>query len=181
MTVIIGLVDRDSVYIGGDSGSSTGWDMSALASPKVFRLPKAKMLVGGAGTFRYLQIVRYHADMELSEGDAEQVLVSEFIPALRETAKTHGWAQVENAQETSGDSGLLVGFRGRLFNIDSCYGVAPYIRGFDCIGSGGSVALGAMAALRGQAQTAEECILRALEITSEYVMGICPPFVIQKL
>lgn len=184
LTAIIGLVHKDKVYMGCDSCANSGWEQHTLVSAKIFKLPKANLLAGVSGTFRDLQIVRYYADMELPDGDEpEAVLVKHFVPALRETFKTHGSNVGVEANPSHFDAEILIGFKGRLFLIDPGYAVVE-CRDYRTIGNGGLVALGAIAAIEtlSLSNTKPEMrIRRALAIAEQFVTGVRAPFIVECL
>jgi ATP-dependent protease HslVU (ClpYQ) peptidase subunit len=185
MTAILGLIDGENIYMGCDSCSNVGWEQYTLPSAKVYRLPLAKMLVGVAGTWRDSQIIRYHADMEMPEGDGEEVLVKYFVPALRETFKTHGSNVGGDGQAKPFDSELLIGFRGCLYFIDAGYGVIPCGESYRTIGNGGVISLGAIAAIELLSNTdtvaPETRIRQALAIAEQFTSGVRSPFLVERL
>jgi ATP-dependent protease HslVU (ClpYQ) peptidase subunit len=105
-------------------------------------------------------------------------LVTVFVPSVREALKTHAVSMTENGQEHADDSIMLVGWRHRLFIIDSKFAVDEYERGFDAIGSGGDIALGAMAVLSPKLNP-ETRIKRALQAAADCGLYVRPPFVIR--
>jgi ATP-dependent protease HslVU (ClpYQ) peptidase subunit len=184
LTAIIGVVHNDKVYMGGDTCSNVGWEQYTLKSEKVFKLPKANMLVGIAGTFRDVQIIRYHCDIELPDEDAEATLVKVFIPSLISAFKTHGSNNSGSGESSQFNSEILVGFRGRLFLIDCGYAVVECIEGFRTIGNGGSVALGAIAVAQevaGAYPNVEDRIRMALKIAEQFTSGVRAPFIVESI
>jgi ATP-dependent protease HslVU (ClpYQ) peptidase subunit len=171
--------------MGCDSCSNVGWEQYTLPSAKVYRLPLAKMLVGVAGTWRDSQIIRYHADMEMPEGDSEELLVKHFVPALRETFKIHGSNVGSDGQFKPFDSELLIGFRGGLYLIDAGYGVVPCGENYRAIGNGGVCALGAIAAIEtlcdADTTQPETRIRQALMIAEQFTTGVRSPFLVERL
>lgn len=180
MTTIVGLVHDGKVYMGGDSQTTRHWTQGILRHSKVFYLPKAGLLVGCTGLSRYVDIVKYHADVELTtqRHDILEKLVTVFVPSVREALKTHAASMTENGQEHADESCMLIGYQHRLFVLDSKFSVTEYERGFDAIGSGGDIALGAMAVLSSR-MNPEARIKRALQATADCGLYVRPPFAIR--
>jgi ATP-dependent protease HslVU (ClpYQ) peptidase subunit len=82
-----------------------------------------------------------------------------------------------NEQESGGS--FLVGYRGRLFEIQSDYQVAETTYGFAATGCGEDYLLGAMHALA--AEKPEQRILRALAAAEEFSAGVRGPFIVKSI
>lgn len=177
MTCIAGFVEGDTVWMGGDSAGVAGWALTVRADQKVFR--SGAMVFGFAGSFRMGQLLR-HA-FRIPDHDprvaVEKYMAVTFVDAVRECLKSHGWAERVNEQERGGH--FLVGYRGRLFSVQSDYQVGETVDGFDAIGCGEDFARGALFAtphLRGQERL--ELALRSAERQSAGVRG---PFHVESL
>lgn len=107
-------------------------------------------LIGVCGGLRALQAVkygvRYPVWREPEPGEPEPnvhaFVVDSVVRAIRKGLRRFGvnWNE-------SFDAELLVAFRGRLFSIDSDFGVFESSDGYMAIGAGADLALGALAAL----------------------------------
>lgn len=177
MTCIVGFVEGDTVWMGGDSAGVGGYSLIVRADQKVFR--NGPMLFGFTTSFRMGQLLRYQLTVPDHDPrvDVEKYMVSTFITAVRECLKSHGWASKKDEREEGGT--FLAGYRGRLFRIDSDYQVGEARDGFDAVGCGDDIARGALFAsahLAGQERI--ELALRAAERHSAGVRG---PFCIEAL
>jgi ATP-dependent protease HslVU (ClpYQ) peptidase subunit len=177
MTCIIGLVKDGVVYMGGDSIAYTDYfDSRTGRAPKVFRI--GECLIGFTSSFRMGQILQYHLKLETqgNEPDDRYIVVT-FLEAVRACLKTHGYAKVENNQETGGT--FLVGYRGNLYKVCDDLSVLQFTDDFDVVGCGIYHAIGAMAALENLPPRRR--IKQALKIVARYVPGVSGPFHLETL
>ena len=172
MTCVIGLVHRRRIYMGADSAATGNRFMRTTSLPKGFQA--GEHLIGYCGSFRMGQVLQHClASPEHPPGEAvDTYMVTRFVEAVRVAFKAN-WVPPADEQKERGGH-FLVGYRGRLFSVNNDFHVGDMHDGFDCIGSGAPVALGAMKALENLAP--KERIERALEITSYYVSDVAPPF-----
>jgi hypothetical protein len=172
MSCVIGLVNRKRVFIGSDSGAVGSRFIRTTNLPKVFR--NGPFLVGYVGSFRMGQVLEHHLRVPPQPPDEPDMtyMVTRFIEAARAVLREKGVMAIERHRETGGQ--FLVGYRGRLYSINSDFHVGDMADGFDAIGSGAVIALGAMKALEGM--PARDRILRALEIAEYYTVDVYRPF-----
>lgn len=177
MTCIVGVVEGDKVWIGGDSAGVAGYDLTVRADGKVFR--NGSMLFGFTSSFRMGQLLRYA--LRIPDHDprvsVEKYMAVTFVDAVRECLKEHGWSRKVNDEEAGGC--FLVAYRCRLFRVDSDYQVAESSDGFDSVGCGDQIARGALfvsSELDGRQRV--ELALRAAE---RFSAGVRQPFHIEML
>jgi len=120
------------------------------------------------------QILQYHLSVRRQfEGEADdQYMVKAFAEAVRKALKEHGFAKIENSEESGGT--FLVGYRGHLYSFASDFQVNEMADGYDACGCGEDFALGAMKALEGLPP--EERIIQALESAAAFSGAVIPPF-----
>jgi hypothetical protein len=170
MTCIAAWVERDTVWMAGDSAGVGGWSLTVRADQKVFR--NGPMIFGFTTSFRMGQVLRYALTVPFHDPsvDVEKYLSTTFIDAVRECLKTYGYAKKEHEVEEGGT--FLIGFKGRLFRVCDDYQVGVPADGFDAVGCGDDVARGALFAtahLTGQARA--DMVLNAAERCSADVRG----------
>lgn len=177
MTCIVGLLHDDSVYIGGDSAGVAGYGLTVRADEKVFI--NGDFIMGFTSSFRMGQLLRYslkppkyHPDIDLTE-----YMVTAFVNAVRECLKTGGYAEKKEEKEKAGT--FLVGFRGKLFKIDSDYQVGIPSQSFDACGCGEDIALGSM--YSNSSLLPIERITQALEAAEQFSAGVRRPFIIKQI
>jgi hypothetical protein len=174
MTAIVGLVDKGTVYIGGDSAGVGGMSLTVRNDSKVFRT--GPFVMGFTTSFRMGQLLRYSLQVpRLPENPRkiEAFMVTEFIPAVRRTLKDGGWATKEKEQEAGGT--FLVGVGGRLFQINSDYQVGEASIGYDAVGCGEDLALGALFA-SGHVRNPRNRVRLALRAAERFSAGVRGPF-----
>lgn len=145
MTCVVGIAHSGQVWIGADSlaGDSQRYAIEYRVAPKVFKL-KDRMLIGYTTSFRMGQLLQYRLtlpDHPDSMSD-EEYLHCDFIDAIRNLFKSHGFASVKENKEEGGQ--FLVGYRQKLYRVDSEFTIAQLSRCFDAVGSGEHYALGAL-------------------------------------
>lgn len=174
MTCIAGVADGSGVWIGGDSAGVSGWLSHVRADAKVFE--RGPFLMGFTTSFRMGQLLRYGLDVpNHPEGmDDAEFLSTVFVDAVRRCLKDGGFAKRESEVESGGI--FLLGYRGRLWRVDSDYQVVETEEGVDAVGSGNEVALGALWATA--ADDPEDRIWTALEAAAHYNMGVRAPFTV---
>jgi ATP-dependent protease HslVU (ClpYQ) peptidase subunit len=172
MTCIVGIVDAGTVYMGGDSAGSNGYDLRLRKDRKVF--VNNGFVIGFTSSFRMGQILNYgFTPPPMKAGqDLMAYMVTDFVNAVRDVLKNGGYARKTNEEEQGGV--FLVGYQGRLFKIESDYQVGEIFDGFDACGCGEAYAMGALAA-NGDLLPLER-IKQALEIASRYSAGVSAPF-----
>lgn len=177
MTCVIGLVHRKRIYMGADSAASGNRFMRTTNLPKVFR--KGPCLIGYCGSFRMGQVLEHCLTVPERHEDetADTFMVTRFIAEVRSAFKTQGVSSIEQNKEKGGQ--FLVGYGGRLFSVNSDFHVGDMYDGFDCIGSGAAVALGAMKAL--EDLPPKERVQRSLEIAAYFIADVSAPFAIHTL
>lgn len=177
MTCIVGVVEEGKVYIGGDSAGVGGWDLTIRKDKKVFR--SGEFLIGGTSSFRMLQLLHYSFVPPAYDADTdlEKYMTTTFVDAIRQTFKDGGYAQKNSEQESGGN--FLVGFRGRLFQIETDYQVGESLCGYDACGCGYEVARGTLYATPDmQATKRVELALKAAEYHNA---GVRAPFHVEVL
>lgn len=177
MTCIVGLVDGDRVWMGGDSAGVSGLDITVRADTKVFR--NGELLIGFTNSFRMGQLLAHRLVPPPREPgqDLFRYMVIDFVDAVRQVLKDGGYAHKSNEVETGGT--FLVAAEGRLFAIQSDYQVGEAMRGYHAIGCGADYALGSLASTAGL--SAEERVRRALECAELFSGGVRAPFTIQHI
>jgi hypothetical protein len=177
MTCIVGFVEGDTVWMGGDSAGVAGLSLTVRADQKVFR--NGPMLFGFTTSFRMGQLLRHALTIPDHDPriDVEKYMSTTFVDAVRTCLKAHGWASKKDECEQGGT--FLVGYRGRLFCVESDYQVGCPLDEFDAVGCGEDVARGALFAserLSGRAR-----IELALQAAERHSAGVRGPFHVDSL
>lgn len=177
MTCIAGLVDGSDIWIGGDSACVNGWNLTVCRDPKVFQ--RGEFLFGATSSFRMMQLIQYSLKIvpQKARQSMDAYLRTVFVDALRECLSGGGYATKKNEVETAGT--FLVGYRGRLFRVDSDYQVLESRDAYNAVGCGSNYALGALHATKGA--QAKSRILTALRAAERMSAGVRGPFTVRVL
>lgn len=175
MTCIVGITDGRTVTLGGDTQGTAGWSKTMRADTKVIQLRNStcELVIGGTGSFRALDLVRYSLTLpafDPSEQDPRRWAVIALIPAIRETFRTGGLLRTDNGVEDLG-SAFLVGIRGRLFEVHSDLQVGEPVVKYAAVGCGSDIALGAMHATTG---TPRAVLTAGLAAAATFSNGVGP-------
>lgn len=176
MTCIIGFVDKNKVYIGGDSAGIAGYQVQIRNDVKVFQ--NGDFLMGFTTSFRMGQLLHYmfKPPEHVVGMDDMEFMVKVFIPAIKACFKEGGFQRTKD-----GDKGgsFLVGYKGKLYEIEDDYQVAVLRDNIASVGSGSEVAKGAMYGLMNVKMNPADRIKKALEIAAYLNAGVRPPFIIE--
>jgi ATP-dependent protease HslVU (ClpYQ) peptidase subunit len=146
VTCVVGLIQGADVYMGSDSLGTGECSANLLKNPKVFR--KGGFMIGFTTSYRFGQIVQYaFAPPSLDDHiqlDTLEYMVRLFVPSLHEALREAGWERHEKDEGNITGGNLLVGVRGRLFEIQNDFGVLEDSAPYAAIGCGRSVALGSL-------------------------------------
>lgn len=180
MTCIVGFVEGDTVWMGGDSAGTNGWlEQDLYDSPKVFR--NGSMLVGSCGSARQAQLLRWSLTVPDHDPriDIEKFMVKTFMDAVRECFKSGGVCKIKDSAEESQGS-FLIGYKSRLFAIYSDYQVRSPKLPYAAVGCGDQIALGSMYASDHIADGKARVEL-ALKASERFSAGVRGPFHIEAL
>lgn len=176
MTCIVAIAENDCVWMGCDSAGISGYFLTVRRDPKIYSVDD--FLFGFTDSFRMGQLLGYKfiPPLHIEELTIEEYMNTEFIDAVRATLKDGGYAKIDNNVERGGN--FLVGYRGRIFQIEGDYQVGENILPFDAVGCGAEIALGALSTTRYlKGDMSPECRLTlALEAAESFSAGVRGPF-----
>lgn len=183
MTAIVGLVDEKTgkIYMGGDSaGVDSGYRIQLRKDTKVFR--NGPFLIGYTSSFRMGQLIRFslRPARRYPETDIYEYMCTTFIEGIRGVLKEGGYTKVDNNRESGG--AFLVGYEGRLFEVQSDFQVAESLDNYNACGCGFELALSSLYTTKElEYEDPYERVLLALKAASRYSAGVSAPFVIETL
>lgn len=178
MTCIVGLVDKRSnkVIIGGDSASSSDSEMFLRKDVKVFK--NGNFIFGCTSSFRMIQLLRFSfIPPEIKSKDIYQYMCTDFINEVRECFKVGGYLQKYATGDDKGGT-FLVAYKNRLFNIQNDFQVGENLNGIDACGSGANFAIGSLFTVSKTDYNPNDKILKALECSEYFSLGVKRPFVL---
>jgi len=177
MTCIIGLKDKDIIYMAGDSA---GVCVDTLAiqirkDMKVFR--KKGYVIGFTSSFRMGQILNYNVVFPIYKKTDKitlhEFMVTKFVSVIRKAFKIGGYTSIQNNTEHGGF--FLVGYKGCLFEIQCDFQVAELSSDYHAVGCGDGLALGSMYSTKGVLEPLERLHI-GLRAAAEYSGGVTGPF-----
>lgn len=176
MTLIVGIIENGKVIIGGDSAGVSGLNITIRKDPKVFRV--GEFIIGCTHSFRMMQLIRFKftPPRRFDDTDLFEYMCTSFIDELRKVFKDGGFARKESDEESGGT--FLVGYKGRMFKIETDYQVGEAQENYYACGCGVYYALGALDAMDENLPGIDKA-KRALQIGVNRSGGVRPPFVIE--
>lgn len=182
MTCIVGLIENDKVYIGGDSAGVAGYHTYIREDEKVFK--NKNMIFGYTSSFRMGQLLRYKFSPpphNPQKGDYEY-MCTDFIDEVIKCFKNNQFAKEKENVVLGGT--FLIGYNKNLYYIDSDFQVGKNMNGFAACGCGDTYALGALKILQSldkSSTSPEDKIIKSLEIAEYFSAGVRKPFNIVSL
>lgn len=183
MTCIVGVQDRKKLFIGGDSALTSG-DLSqrSYGEDKVFQT--GSVLFGVCGLPKVITALRDVLEVPSHpRGLDDRKFISKIlIPAIKACLWETGCS---NAKEEAGgeregeffEGAFLMGYKGKLYRVESNFQTITSAYGFDAVGSGEDIAIGSLHASVKEKDAKKRC-LQALEASAINNAGVRPPFVV---
>lgn len=143
MTVIIGFLDNNKMYMASDQQTTSGASKS-YCNDKVFC--NEFMIFGVTGKLRISEILKYIFKMPSNtlRSDIEYMNVV-FCPALRDCFNDNGALQTRDGVISFGFSAeILVGYRGSFYRIYNDFTCLKTDKEFAVVGSGADYAIGSI-------------------------------------
>jgi len=171
MTVIVGLVDKESkmMYMGSDTLLSGETEKVSSTHEKIYK--KGQYLVGHTGSPRAMQVVRYSTALPRysRKSDATSFMVNRMVPRLMVDLSEQGYARNDAGRIHIEDIFLMM-FNGRIFSIWSDFQVFEPTHDFFAVGSGSQTALGAL--MSSADLEPEERVYSAIEAAMEFTTNV---------
>jgi ATP-dependent protease HslVU (ClpYQ) peptidase subunit len=169
------------VAIQGDGWSVMGCDSRLSDEHGRFQIAKTpkivennSILIGGCGSSRASNVLHYgyvQPKPTLKE-DLSVYMTQKFIPAMRKNFIDAGIDMKEDGDVAQIDGGFIISVKGQVFSVSEDYSWDTDVRNVYVMGSGGDVALGALAALGVEKvntiKEAERMIRKAISIAIQY-------------
>ena len=188
MTCIVGMLNPQdgNIIIGGDSAAVTGMEIQVEKQPKIFK--NGEFIFGCTTSFRMIQLLKFQFQPPVIEHggtgftsaskqapvDIYAYMCTKFVDELRNCFKVGGILDTQNGIEHGGT--FLVGYKERLFRINSDFYVMETLDGFDAVGCGQQYALGAMKQLESTKLSVQAKLAQALETAAHFSGGVVGPF-----
>ena len=176
MTCIVGIERKGKVFIGADSAGTFGnLSQRVLSDKKVFL--NGNVLIGVCGLPKVMDLLHHRVKFPKQKvGTSREFVSRTLIPFIQSALEGADCLQKHNG-DVSFEGALLVGYAGKLYNIESNLQIVTSAYGFDSVGSGSDIAIGSLHATVGD-RNVERRILKALEASAINNAGVRPPFTI---
>ncbi len=178
MTCIVGFAHDGNVWLGGDRAGVSGGTVLACAEPKVFR--RGPFIMGYTSSFRMGQLLQYSLEVPPMAADDQvgRYMRTVFIDAVRNLFSAGGYREKKDEREKGG--AFLVGFAGRLWQVDDDFQVTRFGDSYAAVGSGADYALGALAGFHALPGilflTPHQVLLAALSAAAHHNAYVRGPF-----
>lgn len=172
MSCVVGVKNLNGIFMGADSAVVTDDHKGYIKEAKLFR--KGDFIVGGAGLVKGISLVRYQKWPELGDMHIEEYMHNVLSHWIMRKFLKHKIATVEDEAITS-PTDFIVGYKDRLFSIDSAFGVTETARDYVAIGAGYPYALGSLYSSKEINVKAKTHI--ALAAASEFSINVYSPFI----
>jgi ATP-dependent protease HslVU (ClpYQ) peptidase subunit len=169
------------VAIQGDGWSVMGCDSRLSDEHGRFQIAKTPkivdnngILIGGCGSSRASNVLHYGyvQPKPTIKEDLNTYMTQKFIPAMRKNFVDAGIDMKEDGDVAQIDGGFIISVKGQIFSVSEDYSWDTDVRNVYVMGSGGDVALGALAALGVEKvntiKEAERMIRKAISIAIQY-------------
>jgi 20S proteasome alpha/beta subunit len=181
MTCVIGMIKiGGGVIFGADSEMSDGYEKSITADSKVFI--KKDVAFGMCGEMLFLQLLKYHLEIPMRPKDItdEEYIVKHLVANIKTTFKEqNGSLEINDRRHFYGS--VLIGYRSKIYELQSNFQVIRTKERFVCIGSGGAHARASMLTSQRTVWTEKTRIRLALNVSSKCAVGVSGPFKIVEL
>lgn len=180
MTTLIGIQGRNWALLGADTRVADDSTIYKMTKSNSKIIEHEYFTIACAGDLRAINILQSELKLPRSfvaKNDAH-FITGFLIPAMRKAFADAGYEKTVDGQSTH-DTEFLVIYNGQIYEIGEDYAWIQDARGIYGLGSGGAIALGALAAIKGHVVTKTEArkwAAKALEIACEYNSGSAPPF-----
>ena len=126
------------------------------------------------------QLLRFKLMVPRQPGEIDdyEYMCTTFIDAVRKCLKDGAYTTVNDESERIGV--FLVGYKGKLYNIEGDLQVGQSCENYDSVGCGEDYAKGAINILEKSKLSPKEIITKTLETAVKFSGGVRPPFIILK-
>lgn len=179
MTALIGYADGKTTWIGGDSAAQNGgWARFSIRERKVWQSQDEDMVIGCCGRWRVTQLLQHGLVLPVPNPSATPLdyLVLQVIPAIQQLLKAHD----ETMKTEQSGTGILIGYRGVVYALDSAFCINAIEPQVVSDGAGGDVAKGAFQAFLDSGLDPEPAMLKALEIAGKFDLTVDAPYYVVK-
>jgi ATP-dependent protease HslVU (ClpYQ) peptidase subunit len=156
MTAIIGIQGKGWAVLAADS-VTTYSDRPYVAKgyEKISRIGDYLLAVAGDATAGDILNHLWQPPKPVKTQDPDKFVIVKILPSIRQILTEHGYDPNPANKKEDDDAGwdALICFNGKIYQLTDDYGFMRDEKGLYGIGSGGAVALGAIAAMENDLKT----------------------------
>ena len=184
MTCIVGMLHDGVVYMAGDHIATDGYCKEVQKRSKVFR--NGDFIIGYTESFRMGQLLEHVWEPPKKPKDCKdhtEYMVKFVVPSLIKCFDDNKFIRSVNDSDSASKRSVngqayggefLVGYRNRLYKVESDFAVLECVNGYDAIGAGEEYARGALEALKMTANPDATLFLTAaLKATEKHCALVC--------
>lgn len=183
MTCIVGMLQDGAVYMAGDHIATDGYGREVQKRSKVFR--NGDFIIGYTDSFRMGQLLEHVWDPPKKPKDIKDpmvYMVKCVVPSLIKCFDDNKFIRSVGGSDDSAKRSVngqayggefLIGYKDRLFKIESDFAVLECVDNYDSIGAGEEYAKGALRVLtkcmdNGYDFDAKTCLMDALRTAESH-------------
>lgn len=180
MTLVIAYVDNDYSYMASDTLGANSVSSAIYQNKKIFC--KGDMLIGGAGSYKALQLIEKQFELPASDGkSADEYMYGPFIDGLTAFLLEHNMLKLSDNLISSYSSSLMFIYQKEIYKFQADLALMQPVVNFATIGTGGDYAHGVLSALAGQKNNIENKLSLAVLLTAEYILSVGGPVEMLKI
>ena len=182
MSLVIGFVDGDRVWIGADTaGMNSSGEWGEYKNAKIFRWGD-EFLVGAVGDWHTSSLLQYvfKPPERRPHLDPLAYMCSDFSLALKKFYTEMGLAK-EGEDGLPECNPMLVAYAGRLFLVQTDFSVLESVREYEALGAGAGEARGVLWLTQDADLDPEQRAILALQGAAAHNVMLQQPFVVEHL
>jgi len=183
MSVVVGIIEGNKIYMGADSAGTEPTTLAQVscATPKIYK--EGNFIIGTVGSFRGMQLIQNYLDIE-GRGDiipdaTPYEIISGLVEDMRKIFIDYGYTKIVDGRENGGH--FLIGYRNTLFLVQPEYDITIPAYSYYAIGNGDVAAFGVLYATREMGMTPEARLTVCLEAAQEFNGAVRAPWVIDSV
>lgn len=180
MTAVVAYSNGTSVWIAGDSFCGDENKKDICEAPKVYQV--GKLGVGLCGRVRQ-ELILESVLRSVNPSDFSEDWLKFVLPdILHDTMKAKGAVVEENGQATFGNSHYILALNGKLFYLESDFGVWEVKKNIAAIGAGREYVLGALSAMpKTLEENPEKALVKSLKVAAQWSPWVIGPYNVIKI
>lgn len=172
MTCIVAIKDKENMYMASDKMITTESGTKDICRLKKIFKPKSNILIGTSGSVRFGQCLEFLVDYkDIEDVDEMTYLIKYIIPSILK-------AMDDNFIDFQDTGTSIFCIKGRIFEVDSGFGIVEPDRDYTSIGSGSDIAKGSLFST--ESKVASKRIKEAIKASSCFIKSVSEEYDILK-